>query len=110
MQEARMVERQGSGVPASSWEFRVSFVQIISRSIDYQRTSRPDLPCCAESGQPLCYLNDRDEILIDLAASTKSCKWCVHESPSGAATPVPFAAFRIRSRPFAIWCPLKLGV
>jgi hypothetical protein len=31
------------------------------------------------------------------------------KAASGAATPVAFAALRIRSRSFAIWCPLKVG-
>jgi hypothetical protein len=34
----------------------------------------------AESGQVLCHLHDGDEILIDLAASSKSCKLRAHES------------------------------
>jgi hypothetical protein len=33
-----------------------------------------------ESGQPLRHLDHGDEILIDLAASTKSCELRAHES------------------------------
>jgi hypothetical protein len=33
----------------------------------------------AESGQPFCYLNYGNEILIDFAASTKRCKLRAHE-------------------------------
>ena len=68
-----------SGMPNSSkhtsiWLGGTPFIWLI-----YPRRVRR-FSRVAESSEPLCYLNDGNEILIDLAAGTRRCELRAHES------------------------------
>ena len=58
--------------------------------------------CFVASSQPLCYLDDGDEILIDVVASTSRCNCARTKAASGGATPVAFAALRVRSSSYLV--------